>query len=98
MGLLRPIREKFKLQRRAGLPFTGQIRDSETGMDFFTARYYASAVGRFTSPDQMNLGADPTDPQSWNAYAYVRNNPLALVDPMGLCTFDAEGNAVEDEK
>src|SRR5579885_2382421 len=33
----------------------------------------------------------------WNAYAYVRNNPLALVDPMGLCTFDAEGNAVEDE-
>ena len=30
--------------------FTGQIRDSETGMDFFPARYYASAVGRFTSP------------------------------------------------
>src|SRR5579884_1149186 len=51
--------------------FTGQIRDSETGMDFFTARYYASAVGRFTSPEPMNLGADPTDPQTWNAYAYV---------------------------
>jgi len=76
--------------------FTGQIRDSETGMDFFTARYYGSALGRFTSPDPMNLGADLLDPQSWNAYAYVRNNPLALVDPMGLCTFDAEGNAVED--
>ena len=45
----------------------------------------------------INLGADLLDPQSWNAYAYVRNNPLALVDPMGLCTFDAEGNAVEDE-
>ncbi len=77
--------------------FTGQIRDSETGMDFFPRRYYASAVGRFTSPDPMNLGADLLDPQSWNAYAYVRNNPLALVDPMRLCTFDAEGNAVEDE-
>jgi len=77
--------------------FTGQVRDSETGMDFFPKRYYASAVGRFTSPDPMNLGADSTDPQTWNAYAYVRNNPLALVDPMGLCTFDAEGNAVEDE-
>jgi len=77
--------------------FTGQIRDSETGMDFFPARYYASALGRFMSPDPANAGADPTDPQSWNAYAYVRNNPLALVDPMGLCTFDAEGNAVEDE-
>src|SRR5579875_2136764 len=45
----------------------------------------------------INLGADLLDPQSWNAYAYVRNNPLALVDPLGLCTFDAEGNAVEDE-
>src|SRR5579883_2739593 len=63
--------------------FTGQVRDSETGMDFFPKRYYASAVGRFTSPDPMNLGADLLDPQSWNAYAYVRNNPLALVDPMG---------------
>jgi RHS repeat-associated protein len=51
--------------------FTGQLRDSETGMDFFPARYYASAVGRFTSPEPMNLGADPTDPQTWNAYAYV---------------------------
>src|SRR5579885_3044647 len=49
--------------------FTGQIRDSETGMDFFPARYYGSAVGRFTSPDPMNLGADLLDPQSWNAYA-----------------------------
>src|SRR5579875_449941 len=77
--------------------FTGQIRDSETRMDSFTARYYGSALGRFLSPDPANAGADPTDPQSWNAYAYVRNNPLALVDPMGLCTFDAEGNAVEDE-
>ena len=77
--------------------FTGQIRDSETGMDFFTARYYGSAVERFISPDPANAGADATDPQSWNAYAYVRNNPLALVDPLGLCTFDAQGNAVEDE-
>jgi RHS repeat-associated protein len=73
-----------------GYEVHGQIRDSETGMDFFPKRYYASAVGRFTSPDPMNLGADLLDPQSWNAYAYVRNNPLALVDPMGLCTFDAD--------
>ncbi len=77
--------------------FTGQIRDSETGMDFFTARYYGSALGRFTSPDPMNLGADPTDPQSWNAYAYVRNNPLALVDPMGLCHMGADNVAYDDE-
>src|SRR5579875_3164889 len=63
--------------------FTGQIRDSETGMDFFTARYYASALGRFTSPDPMNLGADLLDPQTWNAYAYVRNRPMNATDPTG---------------
>jgi RHS repeat-associated protein len=54
------------------LKFTGQERDSETGLDFFQARYYGSALGRFTSPDPMNAGADPTNPQSWNGYAYVR--------------------------
>jgi RHS repeat-associated protein len=77
--------------------FTGQIRDNETGMDYFNARYLTGALGRFNNSDPLNLGADATDPQTWNAYAYMRNNPLALVDPIGLCTFDAEGNAVEDE-
>jgi hypothetical protein len=38
------------------------------------------------SADPMGLGsADPADPQSMNAYAYVRNTPTSLVDPMGLC-------------
>jgi hypothetical protein len=66
-------------------------------MDFFPARYYASAVGRFTSPDPMNLGADLLDPQTWNGYAYVRNNPLALVDPMELCHMGADNVAYDDE-
>ncbi len=66
-------------------------------MDFFTARYYGSAVERFISPDPANAGADATDPQSWNAYAYVRNNPLALVDPMGLCHIGADNVAYDDE-
>jgi RHS repeat-associated protein len=64
--------------------FTGQMRDAETGMDFFHARYFGAALGRFTSPDPANAGADITNPQSWNAYSYVTNNPLALIDPSGL--------------
>jgi RHS repeat-associated protein len=41
--------------------------------------------GRWISPDPAGLAAaDPTNPQSWNRYAYVVNNPLALVDPLGL--------------
>src|SRR5581483_8565601 len=63
--------------------FTGQIRDSETGVDFFNARYYGSALGRFTSPDPANIGADMTDPQTWNGYSYVRNNPMIYTDPSG---------------
>ncbi len=64
--------------------FTGQIRDNESGMDFFNARYFAMPLGRFTSPDPGNAGADPSDPQSWNAYSYVKNGPMNAVDPSGM--------------
>ena len=72
--------------------FTGQIRDNETGNDFFNARYYTSSYGRFMSPDPANAGADITNPQSWNAYAYVLGNPLALVDPSGRSLHDIWGS------
>ncbi len=40
--------------------FTGKERDSETGLDYFGARYYSSAQGRFTSPDEWAGGiVDP---------------------------------------
>ena len=68
--------------------FTGQEHDTETGMDFFQARYYGSALGRFTSPDPWNAGADPMNPQSWNMYAYVYNNPLNATDPSGMYRCD----------
>jgi RHS repeat-associated protein len=72
--------------------FTGQERDAETGLDFFQARYHGSAQGRFLSPDPLgNFVASTADPQSWNMYAYVRNNPLSLVDPSGLDYCDLGG-------
>jgi RHS repeat-associated protein len=63
--------------------FTGKERDAETGLDYFGARYYGGALGRFTSPDRPLLDQKPADPQSWNLYAYARNNPLLFVDPTG---------------
>jgi len=42
-------------------------------------------MGRFTSVDPENYQAmhDTSTPQSWNAYAYVNNNPLSRTDPDG---------------
>jgi RHS repeat-associated protein len=53
-------------------------------LDYFIARYYSGALGRFTSPDPL-LGEKEwlVDPQRWNRYAYVRNNPLRFIDPDG---------------
>jgi RHS repeat-associated protein len=64
--------------------FTQKERDTETGLDFFFARYYSSAHGRFTSADQPFFDQHEDDPQSWNLYAYVGNNPLIYTDPFGL--------------
>jgi RHS repeat-associated protein len=68
--------------------FTGKERDSETGLDYFGARYYGSNMGRWMSPDwAANATAVPYadfgDPQSLNLYSYVRNNPLAKADADG---------------
>lgn len=50
-------------------------------------------MGRFLSPDPSQLDyADPTNPQSLNLYAYVRNNPLINIDPNGLDCYYLDGN------
>ncbi len=59
--------------------FTGKERDAETGLDYFGARYYSGAQGRFTSPDKPFADQHVENPQTWNLYAYGRNNPLFYV-------------------
>ena len=63
--------------------FTGKERDSETGLDYFLARHYYSAQGRFTSADAKIIPSRLADPQSVNRYTSTRNNPLTLIDPDG---------------
>jgi len=62
--------------------FTGKERDAESGNDYFGARYYGSAGGRFSSPD-TSVDQHASKPQSWNLYVYARNNPMLLIDPTG---------------
>ena len=59
--------------------YSGQEHDGETEFDFFHARYLSGAQQRFMSADPGNAGADLFDPQRWNAYAYIGNNPLARI-------------------
>jgi RHS repeat-associated protein len=79
--------------------FSGKERDSESNLDNFGARYNASNLGRFMTPDGA---ARPTavpyavfgDPQSLNLYGYVRNDPVSRADLDGH--YGAEQDAVKD--
>jgi RHS repeat-associated protein len=78
--------------------FTGKERDSESGNDYFLARYYSSAMGRFMSPDwSAKVAPIPyaklDDPQSLNLYVYAHNNPLRNVDVDGHCDSSSKATA-----
>jgi RHS repeat-associated protein len=70
--------------------YTSKERDPGSGLDYFYARHYSSASGRFVSTDPYdpvtdggNVGLYTAQPQNWNKYAYAYNNPLKYVDPNG---------------
>ena len=61
--------------------FTSYQLDAESGLDYAMARYYDSTAGRFCSADPV--GGQLDDPQTWDRYSYVRNDPINLTDPNG---------------
>jgi RHS repeat-associated protein len=65
--------------------FTDDPHDGESNTEHTWFRQLSTTQGRWLSPDPAGLAAvDPTNPQSWNRYAYVSNDPLSFVDPLGL--------------
>jgi RHS repeat-associated protein len=75
--------------------FTGDERDSETGLDQTWFRKYSSNLGSWLTPDPIGrLAVDITTPQSWNRYAYVSNDPCNWQDPLGSeeCNFTMNVN------
>lgn len=85
-----PPNPDYQISSRLPQKFTGKERDAETRLDYFGARYFSAAHGRFISAD---WSAKPTpvpyanfaNPQSLNLYSYVHNNPLVTADPDGHC-------------
>jgi RHS repeat-associated protein len=63
-----------------GLRYTGQ-RMEGIGLYDYGARWFDASLGRFTSADTIipNFG----DPQAWDRYAGMNNNPVVFVDPSG---------------
>lgn len=71
--------------------FANKKTDEETDLQYFEKRYYDPRIGKFTSEDpvfwEVGITKRPnqyfTDPQQWNSYSYVRNNPINMIDPSG---------------
>jgi RHS repeat-associated protein len=84
-----PFGEQYALSGTADPSFTGQDSDTVSSLYDFAYRENSPSQGRWISPDPAGLAAvDPTNPQTWNRYAYVTNQPLSFTDPLGLdgCT------------
>ena len=94
-----PYGESYAGSGTSDLSFTGQNQDAVAGFYDFMFRKYNPVHGRWISPDPAGLAAIRLNtPQSWNRYAYVLNNPLALIDSLGLdCVYlNEDGSAVEE--
>jgi RHS repeat-associated protein len=108
-GAYAPFGENYAETGTADRNFTGQNQDltpASTGDLYdFLYREYHKIQGRWISPDPAGANAaDPTNPQSWNRYSYVSNNPLSSTDPLGLwiwsignCFYDTAAFYVDGE-
>jgi RHS repeat-associated protein len=54
--------------------FTGQKHNMDLGLYYYNARWYLPGLGRFASAD--TIVPDPSNPQQYNRYTYVLNNPM----------------------
>jgi len=80
-----PFGEQYAPSGTTDASFTGQNADTTSALYDFTFRELSPTQGRWISPDPAGLAAaDPTNPQSWNRYAYVADSPLNYWDALGL--------------
>ena len=91
-GAYAPFGENYNETGTYDRFFTGQTQGTEYGIYDFLFRQQNPVQGRWLVPDPAGLAAvDLTNPQTWNRYAYVANNPLNAVDPQGLMMDEVPG-------
>jgi RHS repeat-associated protein len=81
------------------ISYSGELYDPYTGLDIYQYRSYNPRLGRWMSPDPSGLHyADLTNPQSFNLYTFVTNDPLKYFDAHGLYEEydDGDGSDIDD--
>ncbi len=68
--------------------YTGHEMLDNLELVHMNGRIYDAMLGKMLSADI--LVSDPANRQCFNRYGYVRNNPLAVVDPSGFLDMDIE--------
>ena len=81
---LRTNAQKYATTDKVRNRFAMTERDEATGLDDTWFRKYESFAGRWTSPDPYGGSMKAANPQSFNRYSYVLNDPVNLIDPTGL--------------
>ena len=72
--------------------FTGHKHNDSIGLIYMNARWMDPQAGRFVSVDPFVPNA--SNPQAYNGYSYVENNPIALTDPTGALPFRGVGGGL----
>jgi RHS repeat-associated protein len=83
MDLLTPYGQAVSNSTSDFYLYTGLDQDAINGSDHAWYRNYSTAQSRWLRPDPYNGSYDLYNPQSFNRYNYVENNPLIFVDPSG---------------
>jgi RHS repeat-associated protein len=64
--------------------FATYRKDTKAQHYYAWHRFYSATWGRFSSPDPYVMSGGLTNPQGWNRYSYVANDPVNYYDPRGL--------------
>jgi RHS repeat-associated protein len=96
-----PFGDTLGVQQNSACPqqdsFAGLSGSRQTRLDDAVWRSYSPATGRWMSPDPYNGSYSLTNPQSFDRYAYVGNNPLGFEDPSGLACSSPENMGVNPQ-
>lgn len=95
---LRTTTQKYAATDKVRQRFALMERDEGTGLDHTLFRKYDNFAGRWLTPDPYRGSARLRNPQSFNRYVYVENDPVNFIDPLGLCTFNINISGVSGQE